>query len=383
MAINKKSILFFFMLSTLVSSQLFAQIEDPEDVFKELYRLDGTWFMASDRGDRLESWVIRDDSTMEGRGMRIKIGSTDTVLLENLRIELRGSTITYFAKVRGQNAGQEIAFKMTENSYLNYLFENPKHDDPQKIRYIILDRRELQVTTEGQRNGRTVKSEFIFEREFNPASIQFRARAGVNVFNLVKIGDIGDAVPSFSPRPGWELGVTTVFQGAGGLLNFNVEAGLVGKFPHAVVPDFVSTQPIDSGRTFYRDLTYNQTWLTLSATPEIFFKRKSNFSFVFGGYFARLLINRVSGTEKPIRDVKVFNYNGDFKKNDFGAVLGLNWRKNLGKKDLDGMFGLRFNFGLTNIDNLFVKAPNKINVYNGRVGLAGISLAYSINLLKT
>lgn len=382
-----------FAVLLLAAGQIFSQIETPletgiedaPEIFKELRRLEGTWFLPSDRGDRLEIWEITNDSTMQGEGLRIKIGTTDTVLLENLRLELRGNTITYFARVRGQNAGQEIPFKLTQSEYLNYLFENPKHDDPKKIRYQILDRRELQVTTEGERNGRTVKTEFVFEREFNPASIQFRARAGLNVFSLFKTNEIGvNPPPDFSARPGWEIGVATVFQGAGGLLNLNVEAGLAGKFPHAKV-NFATTRPPDpevpdSLPVYIRDATYNQTWLTLGLLPEVLFSRKGRLSFVFGGYYARLLINRVKGTEQPIRDTKVFNYNGDFKKNDFGAVVGFNYRRNLGKTDLDGIWGLRFNLGMANIDNLYRQGSG---LNNGRVGLAGVSLSYSINLLKT
>lgn len=357
---------------------VFAQIEDAPAIFRELTRLDGTWFMPTDRGDRLEVWEIADDSTMTGRGLRIKPENGDTVTLETLRLELRGGDIIYSARVRGQNDGKFVPFTLTEAGYDEYLFENPQHDDPKKIRYFLLQRRELQVTTEGTRNGRPTKQEYVFEREFNPASVEFRVRGGLNVFNLYKTNQIGvDPAPKFSPRPGWELGISTVFKGSGGFLSINVELGVAGKFSHTKA-EFESVS--DSGLiTIRRDLTYNQTWLTVGLLPEVNLRRDGKFSLIFGPYYGRLLSNRVNGTEEPVRNKKVFNFNNDFTKNDFGGMLGLQWRQNFGKKDLEGRLGIRAQIGMKNIDNLYVRGRD---IYNGRVGLMGISAIYSINILK-
>jgi len=81
----------------------FAQIEYPEDAFRDLRRgLEGTWFMPTDRGDRLEIWDVADDNTLVGKAIRIKPENGDTVLIEKLRIELRDTTVTYFTIARGQ-----------------------------------------------------------------------------------------------------------------------------------------------------------------------------------------------------------------------------------------------------------------------------------------
>ena len=160
MRFSQKLLLFFLFAAPTATT--FAQIEKPKAVFRELTRLDGTWFMPTDRGDRLEIWDIANDSTMTGRGCRIKPENGDTVLLETLRLELRGDDIIYSALVRGQNQGKFVPFVLTEAGYDEYLFENPQHDDPQKIRYFLLERRELQVTTEGKRNGGPRKQQFTF-----------------------------------------------------------------------------------------------------------------------------------------------------------------------------------------------------------------------------
>src|SRR5262245_12720100 len=111
-ALAKTGVLFpiLFIAVFLSPSSLFSQIEDPKGIFRELRALEGTWFMPTDRGDRLESWRIQDDSTLIGRGFRIKPENGDTVILENLRLELRDTTITYIAIARGQNQNKPIPF---------------------------------------------------------------------------------------------------------------------------------------------------------------------------------------------------------------------------------------------------------------------------------
>jgi hypothetical protein len=379
---KSRSFVLFIFLILFAAADVSAQVlPDMKVIFRDLTRLEGVWFMPTDRGDRLEFWNWENDSTMIGRGCRIKPETGDTATLENLRLELRGNEIIYSAKVRGQNEGKYVPFTLTEAENDVYLFENPKHDDPQKIKYFLLEGRELQVTTEGVRNGRPTKQEFVFEREFNPASLEFRVRAGINAHQLYKINDIG-AEPKFSVRPGWELGITTAFKGSGGLVTLNIDAGLVGK-SHHVVSNF--TVPQDTAPfmlDYVRDLTYNQTWFSFGLMPEVKLKRKGNVSILFGGYYARLMINRVKGTEEPVRNKKVFNFNNDFKKKDFGAVVGLNIKHNIGKRDLDGVFGIRAQFGLADIDNLYVRKCATGGLCNGRLGIAGVTLNYSFNLLK-
>jgi Domain of unknown function (DUF6265) len=139
-----------------------AQEFNPERAFNDLKTIKGVWFMPTDRGDRLEIWTVVDDSTMTGRSVRIKPEDGDSVLLETLKLTLRDTNIVYSATVRGQNANKPVDYKLTEAWRDEFVFSNPKHDDPQIIRYILLGNRELQVTTEGKKNNRTVTREFIF-----------------------------------------------------------------------------------------------------------------------------------------------------------------------------------------------------------------------------
>lgn len=363
---------------------LFAQIDDPQAVFRELFALDGVWFMPTDRGDRLEVWEIVDDSTMTGRALRIRPENGDTVTLETLRLELRDTVITYYATARNQNNNKPVAFRLTAADYDGYVFENPNHDDPKKIRYLLLGNRELQVFTEGRRGGRTVTNEYVFEREFSPGAVEFRLRAGMNATRLNGTGNFPalspDDKPAFGARPGWELGVQTSFKGRGGFITINAEASLTGRAASAKSA-FVATPP-DTFILYRRDVVYRTLWLTLAVTPEITFKRDGRFSIFAGPYFARQLYNRARGEQEPGGDNKLFDANNDFKKTDIGILAGAQYKLNFGKKDLGGILGIRAGLGLSDVDNLYSRDCDNPAFCNGRVQIQGVSLYYSINLLK-
>ena len=377
----------FGLLGLLFCTPLFlsAQIEDADIIFRELRVLDGVWFMPQSRGDRLQVWSIENDSTLTGRELRIKEEDGDTVLLETMRIELRGQVITYHQTIRGQNDNDPIPFELTLADYDGYLFENPKQVNPNKIRYRLLGRREIQVWTEGQRGSRTVNTENVFEREFTPAGLEFRVRAGINMTTIRATGNFPASSdptitknPVTSARPGWELGTQFRFKGSGGFITLNVEAGLIGRYSHAKSAFFVVT---DSVVNYARDVTYSQTWLTLAAIPEINLKRDGRLTILAGPYYSRLLFNKAKGTEEPSGDNKLFDANNDFKKNDVGIIAGLQFRLNFGKKDLGGALGLRANLGLADLDALYNRECNDPAFCNGRINLQGISLYYSFNLL--
>lgn len=387
-----KAGLFFSLLPAIIltvagilsPSSLFSQIEDPKGIFRELRALEGTWFMPTDRGDRLESWRIQDDSTLIGRDFRIKPENGDTVTLENLRLELRDTTISYIAIARGQNQNKPVAFKLTQADYDGYVFENPAHDDPQKIRYLLLGNRELQVYTEGKRGNRTVTQEFVFEREFTSGSIEFRVRGGINFNTLRGSGTLiplaGATEPEFGWRPGWELGALAVFNGRGGFVSMNCEIGLAGRYSYAK-SEFEVFQDTTS-IVYKRDGTYSLLWFTIAVAPEITFKRDGRLSLLVGPTFDFLLSSRMNGTVEPQGENKLYEANNDFKNTNFGLIAGLQYKLNFGKKDIGGKLGLRANIGLSNIDDLYVRSTAGSQQTNGSVSLLGASLYYSIDLMK-
>lgn len=357
-----------------------AQEFNPERAFNDLKTIKGVWFMPTDRGDRLEIWTVVDDSTMTGRSVRIKPEDGDTVLLETLKLTLRDTNIVYAATVRGQNANKPVDYKLTEAWRDEFVFSNPKHDDPQIIRYILLGNRELQVTTEGKKNNRTVTREFVFEREFSASTTEFRVRAGINAASLIKERDFGKTGdlegPDFGARPGWEIGIGTAFKGRGGFLSMNVEIGLTGKY------STVTSQFYDDTLLYKRDGSYRTVWFNASVFPEFTFKRDGRFSMIVGPYYGRLISNRFNGTATPPSRNKLFNSNTDLKRNDFGLLGGVQYKMNLGKKDLNGKIGMRFNMGITDLDGLYRRRCDNPLLCNERVLLRSISAYYSMDLVK-
>ena len=367
----------------LLPCAVFAQIDNPQGIFREFRALDGTWFMPTDRGDRLEIWTIVNDSTLTARALRIKPEDGDTVTLETIRLELRQDSITYYVIARGQNQNRPVGFGLTQADYEGYVFENPAHDDPKKIVYRLLGNRELQITTEGARNGRKVTNEFVFEREFSPGAVEFRIRAGINAHTLRGTGQFPpdtlfrDQSLGFGYRPGWEIGTQARFKGRGGFITINVDVGLAGKFS-TVASNFYGDTV-----TYVRDGTYNTTWLTIGVQPELTFRRDGRLSVFAGPYLGFLLVSRLKGIQQPDTENRLFQANNDFKKSDLGLVAGLQYKLNFGKKDLGGILGARFHLGLKNLDNLYSRDCANPALCNGQVKFQGFSLYYSVNLLKT
>jgi len=295
---------------------------------------------------------------------------------------LRDTTITYYAIVRGQNQNKPVPFRMTSADIEGYVFENPTHDDPQKIRYRLLGKREMQVYTEGKRNGRTVSQEYVFEREFTPGAVEFRIKGGVNYNMLRKTGYFRSLTeedkPAFGGKPGWELGTQTSFKGRGGFITINAELGMVGRYATA-------KSQFQADTLYARDVTYQSIWLNLAVVPEITFRREGRLSIMAGPYLGILIGNKTKGTILPANTTgnnKLFNPYNDFKKADIGLTGGFQYKLNFGKKDLGGIFGIRANLGLSNIDNLYDRDCPTPSLCNGRISFLGAAAYYSVNLLK-
>ena len=77
-----------------------------------------------------------------------------------LRTEANGE-INYVAKPSGQ---AEAAFKLIRASNTEMVFENSRHDFPQRISYTLKEDDKLVAAIEGTKNGKTRRIEFNFQR---------------------------------------------------------------------------------------------------------------------------------------------------------------------------------------------------------------------------
>lgn len=98
--------------------------------------LEGTWEMPRPKGGyRLETWMQKDSKTLSGKGLRV-IG-TDTSHLEAIELYVADGEVWYVPTVPDQNNAQPVAFKLVSSEDLHYVFENPRHDFPQRIAYLF------------------------------------------------------------------------------------------------------------------------------------------------------------------------------------------------------------------------------------------------------
>ncbi|MFN5235601.1 MAG: hypothetical protein ACK5FV_00355, partial [Bacteroidota bacterium] len=133
-----------------------------------------------------------------------------------------------------------------------------------------------------------------------------------------------------------------------------------------------------------RDLNYRTAWFIAGIYPELSFGRDARFSIMAGPYYGRLMFGGGKGTMLPDDDDYENRLVNDFKKSDLGLQGGFQYRMNFGKKDIGGILGIRANLGLSNLDNLYIRycSPGNEAFCNGAVAFQGISLYYSVDLLK-
>lgn len=121
----------------------------------------GDWRGGSGDNILLESWVEISPKTFEGLGeTRSKAGNM-LQSHEMLRLLDMDGEIFYLAKV-GHNA-LPVAFKLSQCSDMNAVFDNPDHDFPQKLVYRLAGKDRLSVTvSDGNDKGFTI----YFRRRF-------------------------------------------------------------------------------------------------------------------------------------------------------------------------------------------------------------------------
>src|SRR3989338_4426620 len=92
----------------------------------------GRWENKSDQGNLSEVWEKKNDSIYIGASY-FEIGG-DTVFSESIELIEKEDVLNYVVTIADAGQGP-TAFKLTKSSDSELVFENPKHDFPQKITY--------------------------------------------------------------------------------------------------------------------------------------------------------------------------------------------------------------------------------------------------------
>lgn len=122
--------------------------------------LEGKWKGVEDGMISFEEWKPLQGKLLEGEGG--SISGSDTVFYEFIKIEQRGEDLFYTVSVEGSS--EIVDFKFTGYKNDSIIFENLKHDFPQRIVYFRLPDSKLYACVDGLNAGKYSKIEFSFQK---------------------------------------------------------------------------------------------------------------------------------------------------------------------------------------------------------------------------
>lgn len=119
----------------------------------------GNWSGVQDGVEMEEFWQEPKGNTM--LGLHRDVAGGRTVSFEFLRIEATPEAITYWASPRGRPA---TGFRLIEQKGKRVVFENAKHDFPQRVIYWLGEDGALHAKIEGTMNGKPAAEEWTWRR---------------------------------------------------------------------------------------------------------------------------------------------------------------------------------------------------------------------------
>lgn len=147
----------FLIIAAFNSTVVIAQ--NTSDMDKLLWIVD-SWVSASGESRSYEEWKKIDNSLYEGNSRTVKNG--EVTFSEQLKIVSTEDGIFYIADVKHNPA--PVKFRLTSISDTSAVFENPEHDFPKKITYMLEDGN-LHAYIEGPgKEGITKKIDFYMTK---------------------------------------------------------------------------------------------------------------------------------------------------------------------------------------------------------------------------
>ncbi|MBA4275496.1 DUF6265 family protein [Flavobacterium sp.] len=154
----KKAILLF------VTILLFASCQKSKQVSKIVGNdwLLGQWENKSDEGNLLEIWEKKNDSIYFGESYFIK--GKDTLHFEKIELQQKGENLLYVTTIKGQNNDKPVTFVHNDTIEKQLVFENPKHDFPQKIAYSKITKDSIVIQISGIQQGKPSSERFSMKK---------------------------------------------------------------------------------------------------------------------------------------------------------------------------------------------------------------------------
>ncbi|MDR6967596.1 hypothetical protein J2X31_001608 [Flavobacterium arsenatis] len=160
----KKSLYLSVLLVAIISCKKETTVEQPTQPEKQFAALEkanwflGRWENNSPEGNLSEIWKKENDSTFFGESYFVI--KNDTVFAERVSLEERNGKLSCVVTVPNQNDAKPVAFELTSAEANSLIFENPKHDYPNKIIYNQVGKDSLVAEIRGIKDGKE-KNEFF------------------------------------------------------------------------------------------------------------------------------------------------------------------------------------------------------------------------------
>lgn len=160
-----KKVTFLLLITVLLSckkSDGDDSDKNEKDKIKMAHWLIGSWESKLTDGVLSENWKKVNDSTFQGQSYFLK--GKDTLHFETITLQQKGEELTYLTTILGQNDDKAIPFALTETTEKQLVFENIKHDYPQKISYSHISKDSLTSEISGLQLGKPSTEKYLMIR---------------------------------------------------------------------------------------------------------------------------------------------------------------------------------------------------------------------------
>lgn len=165
---NRKIILLsLLMLGTLASCKKETSTQtETKKTFSQLEKAEwyiGEWANASADGELTERWKKVNDSVFFGESYFVT-PAKDTVFSETVALTETNGILSYTVTVPNQNDEKPVRFDATSVTDTEIIYENPKHDFPNKIVYRKVGNDSLVAEIFGLKKGEPATEKFAMKK---------------------------------------------------------------------------------------------------------------------------------------------------------------------------------------------------------------------------
>lgn len=140
-------------------------VEAAPKTYAEIKKADwflGHWENNSKEGNLSEIWTKENDSTFHGETYFVI--DKKTVFSESVKLWQKENQLIYEVAVKGQNDEKPVEFTLTSSSDKQLIFENPKHDYPNKITYNQITKDSIVAEISGMKDGKSKSEQFAMKK---------------------------------------------------------------------------------------------------------------------------------------------------------------------------------------------------------------------------